>query len=57
MKEIYSEFWKGFIKVKVIKNIHDVPNTAKYKYTDYEQKLEIYAEMKNLQYVYYGLII
>ena len=57
MREIWSEFWRGYIQVKIIKNIHKIPETAKYKYTDEKEHLDIYAEMNNMQITYYGLMI
>ena len=54
IKNIWSEFWGGMIEVNVVSTLRQVPGSAKYKYSDYEAKLDIYETGNG---VVYGVII
>lgn len=40
-KRLYSEFWDGMIEVSIVK-LNNLPNKARYKYSDDEERLDIY---------------
>lgn len=40
-KRLYSEFYNGIIEVLIVK-LNNLPNKARYKYSDDEQRLDIY---------------
>ena len=40
-KRLYSEFYNGIIEVLIVK-LNNLPNKARYRYTDDEQRLDIY---------------
>lgn len=40
-KRLHLEFWGGTIEVSIVK-FNNLPNKARYKYSDDEQRLDIY---------------
>ena len=40
-KRLYSEFYNGIIEILIVK-FNNLPNKARYKYTDDERRLDIY---------------
>lgn len=40
-KRLYSEFYNGIIEILIVK-LNNLPNKARYKYSDDEQRLDIY---------------
>lgn len=40
-KRLYSEFYNGIIEVLIVK-LNNIPNKARYRYSDDEERLDIY---------------
>jgi hypothetical protein len=50
---LWSDFYNGMIEVKMVGNLKEIPQKAKYKYTDTETNIDIYCDDTNDNF--YGL--